>query len=595
MKIPQKNWIQLNRGDRSGNLWATWNMILGDTIKPSPNTTVVFDDDDEINLGLVTRILKSEADGTNRWWALADGGRLFKSSTSSATSLWGQDDITDTPTLCRDAVNFRGDMIVSEDGNLSKLDGSTNAWDGSFWSNTLDQPSLLFAYNILLHVPDFLNNWLLVGNGNRLHVIVQNLSDDSYSVLGDGEGRIILPPDHTIEWIRSTSNRIWIGTSHPTDAKVFEWNARDQVPSNSYSVQGEKSFSGVELDDVIYTINNRGQLMGYSGSNFKEVARLPVANQPYFQSDKDSDLNKVVRLGDSAIVQRGMAVIDNKIHIFTNGEKAITAKQTIEEMPAGVYIFDENHGLYHAYGVGQTESNGTRLDYGAPQIMSSGAIEPHGSDDKNFLYGARIYLDEGSTASYTVGTRNGIASNRRGYIITSRILSSQVKQNFNKLWVVFNELRKDGEEIIVKFRNKKPPEYPIQDRGTNKISWIDTSTFTTDNPAYSDVEKGNEVLILNGRGAGTSVHIESISESEGTYTVNLDEAIPNVSGDALARVTNWRRIGTIDQQGIYSKDLGIPETSEWVQFKIELRSVSDSYDSPQIDKLELASSAGQNT
>jgi len=69
----------------------------------------------------------------------------------------------------------------------------------------------------------------------------------------------------------------------------------------------------------------------------------------------------------------------------------------------------------------------------------------------------------------------------------------------------------------------------------------------------------------------------------------------NVSGDALARVTNWRRIGTIDQQGIYSKDLGIPETSEWVQFKIELRSVSDSYDSPQIDKLELASSAGQNT
>jgi hypothetical protein len=109
------------------------------------------------------------------------------------------------------------------------------------------------------------------------------------------------------------------------------------------------------------------------------------------------------------------------------------------------------------------------------------------------------------------------------------------------------------------------------------ITWVDSDTFTTTDTQWANVLAGDEVEVIQGAGSGYLFHVSSITVNAGTYTVNLDESVKNVSASDVGRaiVSRWKKLTTLSNGTITNEDgysevtLGIKSKS--IQFKIELR------------------------
>ena len=157
---------------------------------------------------------------------------------------------------------------------------------------------------------------------------------------------------------------------------------------------------------------------------------------------------------------------------------------------------------------------------------------------------------------------------------------------FQDLLVWFKRFRSSGDRIIVKYRVIKNPNFPIITAG---ITWTDTDTFTT-TKNLSNVTAGDEVYIIRGTGAGTLVHISSISEAAGTYTVNLDETVTNAASTGRVIINDFTKCATISTQSIERQGFDLDVVGTWIQLKVELRSASGSAgagDSPELEKIVL--------
>lgn len=179
----------------------------------------------------------------------------------------------------------------------------------------------------------------------------------------------------------------------------------------------------------------------------------------------------------------------------------------------------------------------------------------------------------------------------RGWLMTQKIFSGGVLSTWNKIYIKARHLLTSQDQIIVKVRWEEDDNMPIivNDDSTTCAIWTDNETFT----CTSDLEDAKtafdagllyEIEFTSGAAAGYTAHIADITESGGTYTVELDEAIPNVvSGDkSFFVIDNWLKLklkGDNDHAGMsYDTDQNYGEfpfpseaKSKWVQFKIELR------------------------
>lgn len=177
----------------------------------------------------------------------------------------------------------------------------------------------------------------------------------------------------------------------------------------------------------------------------------------------------------------------------------------------------------------------------------------------------------------TLCTSMGLIENR-GWFITSKVLTENIKDMFNKLVIKFKPLKLDVDKIIVKYR--------VSDfESINQLSvynlyctWTAANTFTTtDN--LSTILVGHEIEVVAGAGAGQIAHVSSISESSGTYTVVLDESLIEVSAADKCYISanNWLKLKTITTSTATNNDgyadVAIGKNSKWIQFKIEMRGV----------------------
>lgn len=169
----------------------------------------------------------------------------------------------------------------------------------------------------------------------------------------------------------------------------------------------------------------------------------------------------------------------------------------------------------------------------------------------------------------------------RGYFVTSKFLSAGLQDDWQKLFIKHSELTGEFDEIVVKYRtvDMKPITKILKDGSsfTGTITWSDSDTFTTTDSQWANVVAGDEVEIVQGAGAGYCLHVSSISESGGTYTVNLDESVKNISASDTGRAiaNRWNKLTTLDNGIITNEDgyseITIGEKSKQIQFKIELR------------------------
>lgn len=184
----------------------------------------------------------------------------------------------------------------------------------------------------------------------------------------------------------------------------------------------------------------------------------------------------------------------------------------------------------------------------------------------------------------TVYATQVLDQENRGYFVTSRFESNEfLEDSFTSVGIKYDNVDSEEDKIVVKYRiTDEDPRYYItnNDKGLT-TQWTDGNTFTTtidlsDIKTRSDAGIQDEVEVVFGKGSGVLAHITSITESSGTYTVNIDETVPNVTnGDPLLFVVgNWIKLGTIDSDddGGY-KVFTVGAQSKWIQFKVELRGV----------------------
>lgn len=169
---------------------------------------------------------------------------------------------------------------------------------------------------------------------------------------------------------------------------------------------------------------------------------------------------------------------------------------------------------------------------------------------------------------------------QRSYFETARQYSSGQEDEVVSCNIKYKPLT-DDESIIVKVKTAETEGLPVispnvSDTATDwKGTWSDTDTFTT-TVDLSGISAGDEIEIIAGIGAGCTFHISSITESSGTYTVNLDETFPwAAASDTFYFIAdNWKKLVTINkttQEQVGYHTFSVSDSGKFIEFKVEMR------------------------
>lgn len=547
IRLPEKNkrFIQSNQSDVLGNIWSSYNLDLTDNIGRirvgrkmvlSTSSENIAGASHQSNLGVPSSFVFYGGSGgaQNKWYALGSG-RVFVGD-DNANSPFVQDTADSTPTGLNsdsDASNFNGSLYVLGDAVYKLSSGgswsSPSALAGFGGSSTVYNERLYFKHL-----------------GSR--VISMNTSD---TVATSGNHTLLLFPtiENEISSVESGSNRIWVATVNRTrrPGRVYEWDGvTENTVNKAIELDSMGALSLIIRDDVPWIMTTDGVLASYNGVRFIEQARLPINPEKYLISP----------LGGSPSVwlhHNGMTIVDGKINILINNENIDNTVQ--ENLPSGIWEYDERIGLYHKHSLSFTNNGGQN------RISQTGALEVAkntSGTDGSMLAGARIFTDA-TNRTYGVWYKNSLDTlAKSGYLVSTKIESGGVEDIWQKIWSKHKIGQND--EIVVKYRVSE------DDAEEFSITWTDDNIFTSTGN-LSGIEVGDEVEVMQGQG-GIS-HITAISESGGTYTVTVDEEISGITGTAKVRIQKWKKLGVMTASQL--EELPIGEASTWIQIKILMK------------------------
>lgn len=321
----KRQWVQENKGDVFGLLWATRNINFDDQgyLKLARRSTALIYN--QTNFGAVTSLQTLDA---NIYLAVTSLQlQSFSLVNNTTTSLDGTGHIGN---LLFDGITWQNRWYVSQSTNFAYYDGSS-------WTTGLGSLSDATAYHPLC-VHEGLNQ-LAIGEDNNLY-----LYNSSHSLATT----IVLPKNFQVRWIRYSNNYLYIGTLNISggDGEVFiadgstsAWNSSARIPGCQWV------FSGDIYKGVLVVISSNGQLLRYNGSGFDELARLPIYNTPQYSwyDGNGSAIGKVA--------QRGMIVKGELIYLNIDGSVNNSNGTQLPNQPSGLWIYDPDVGLYHHAGL----------------------------------------------------------------------------------------------------------------------------------------------------------------------------------------------------------------------------------------------------
>ena len=571
-----KSFSQNNAGELFGTFWATKNIDILNSrgkIKLSERLYMLFSNTNDVDFELPVKFIRTDADGTDRYWALTQNGGLsvtdgllFK-TTNAASILagWAQDLIVSSPTDCVDDMEVhekntsKDRLVVSRDTDLAIL--INGAWTASWWVTTLVQSAMSASNPHPLHK---FNRLLITVDGNLVHTIDRN---DVVSA-----SRLILPPEFQIVWIADDGVRVFFGTRNNASGEgmVFPWNGSNDTFDEPIPVHSHVSYFGLVKDGVLHTVNGYGQLLAFNGAAFQEIDRFPIASTLF---DWDDSTTR-----PQMIHPNGAAVHNGRIVMLVN---SLANDRTLDNFPSGIWQFDPETGLHNSNTLGQFDGT-TSFDWGGSAIGSVGAIYFPGNEQK-FVCGAEIYTN-GSSKKPSIHTTKGVSTTGQdGYFITPQLQGQYSITMFKKLWFIFKKFENSTDRIIFKYRTNREVQLDTDPEFT--ITWASATTFTallSENSNLSSLAVGDELEVLNGEGAGLYAHITVIAIDGYTYTFTIDESNSNFSGTAKARFRRWTKGSTISSQAITRKFFNTIIRSTWCQFKVVIRGTETS---PEIEKM----------
>lgn len=546
-------YLQTNRSDVLGSLWSSFNIDLQSNpgrLRLSQKLVTNTTSSDDADLGLPCAFEYFD----DRWWAIC-GTRVFKNSSDAITGSFSEDASTGAQT---DYTPRESDLKVFNDRLWSTT--TDNLYSKAQGSGTGDWTSR-DALGGGIHQMNYFkkhNRLYYIDNSDTISSI--GTADDVKNSVGDYFIDLGLPNSKEITCIDSNSDSMWIGTRSTsnsaiglgTEGSICQWDGISSQIIREFKINAAGVMAICIVDDIPYAIDSEGRILQFTGYSFKEIGRLPVSRVLLTGATvTGSDLffvhyNGMIPTKNNTI----LIMVDN-----TNSDNGETIN---ENLPSGIWEIDLNNGnVTHRYSLTLKSRTGSDVtDFGQNRILAAGAIKsnPFSSDSTagrgTLLVGAGYYTDA-TTTKYGIfidspaEPASDVEGQKRGYIVTTWFESSDIVESWKEITAAFRLFLASTSKLIFKYRfSETTPVYAT-------ITWVDTTHFTTTtnisgygpNATGFDGSIGGEVEILQGTGSGACVHITNISESGGTYTVTIDNAVTGVTtGTAKARFQKWIKI-----------------------------------------------------
>jgi len=577
IQLPEiTTWRQLNDTDRTGELWASFNLDLTENegaLRLSKRLLLNTGTPDVSQItGVPATILRTGS--TIKFIAGNGTGYVFYGD-NTVFGTYARDTSANAPTkidsTLDDAIYANAALYVVSSRPAGGFLGMYKKIGDLGWTET--DFTISDGYPSALAVSGISGSARVYCGTQLSRVISWNTAD---TVAYSGSYTLDLTPGYVdgnkvITKILVASNRLWVLTVNVAGGRghVYEWDGASANWQNEYELESSGALSGVIHNDIPYIMDTNGNLCAWNGGSFKVLTGFNRENNKFLYKPQSS-------VNDRFIHPNGMSVIDNQIHILINNQNYDNGGTIEETIPSGIWKYDEKKGLVHAYSVSQYKSSDTLKDFGAVRIASAGALtemvlpSTSASDDGTFLAGFGYYTDA-TTTKYGIFYENNIDTlAKAGYLITRKVSSigtggiGAIKNNWQKIYTLYRKFLTSGDIIEVKYRTIDAP--PVE----ATITWTSTTTFTTttDVSSYWTSGTGGEVEVLQGIGAGRCSHLTSVVYSAGTYTCTVDQTYTGATGTAKARFQSWKKIKIINTQLDTSDETIINNVSNWIQFKV---------------------------
>lgn len=569
IKLPNpktKKWTQPNSSDILGDIYASFNLDLSEnegTVRLGKRMVLNTNTADVAEITSYPAAIKTFNGKKFAIAGTSSTGYVFEQGTAypSATSF-SKVTATNAPT---NVSSILSDMEISN-GNLYVTQNATTvAWttDGTTWGTQFSAGSsgsvhMLTSFGGRTYMTDLTSKVISWNSSNAV------VTSGQYTIqLGNSDSNVIT-------FLRSSANRIWIGTVNTAGGKghIYEWDGSSSQATRSYRLEASGALSCVVKDDIPYVMDSNGDLLVWTSGNFQRITGLNRRNNKLLFNPLDRDNERFVH-------PNGMSIIKGKINLLIDGRNYdnSVASTTLEEtIPSGIWEFDPNKGLYHKHSIGLSKAAGTILDYGQARVFGVGALSelnnPSTTSTRNgtFMAGVSYYTNATTSTSGVFFDDSNDTLQKAGYIITTKIQSDNITDSYLKIFAKYRQFLASTDRMVFKYRTTE------QSPTEMVITWLTGGTqFTTTDANMANYSVGDEVEIVAGDGGGMCSHITAITENAGTYTVTVDLTHPTSTNTAKARLQKWVKIGTVSDQTSSFKEIGLPSACRdktWIQFKI---------------------------
>ena len=240
-------------------------------------------------------------------------------------------------------------------------------------------------------------------------------------------------------------------------------------------------------------------------------------------------------------------------------------------------------------------------DFGQYVGSSAWSVYPYRNEDSGaqFWEASRLFFGGETARPTSLSVASEVLCTavmsvpNRGYAVTAKVQAETVTEGLPNVFLRFRPLRTAEDKIVIKHRGVEKAGFPIR---YASVTWTDGDTFTTTDTRFADVAEGHEIEVIAGRASGCLAHVSSISVNAGTYTVNLDESLPEVAASDVSYVTadNWvkKQVITSSSETNAKGFASVPIASQdavFHQLKVEVRGADFG-----IREIYVPSNAGRN-
>ena len=494
------------------------------------------------NLTTPIAFVRTDADGTDRWWANA--GRLYKTSGTNPETDWAVDGIGSSPTApLYDMIDFLGALLVPTATNIDRL---STTWATDWWSG-------LTGASALTDAP------------HRLSVFEGALLITDGRFINDYDGTIARDPALTLPvGFESRFSLVWRdlvficgANTVGQDAEVFTWRRSLATFESRFPIGDSEALCGFVLD-VPYIVTKKGAIKRFNGAGFELVQQFPTV-----------ELNKDI----TSIHPNGVSTQENLARMLVNFGVSADLK-----VISGLWTFDsQNNNLYHSGSVRNTTGN----DYAQGELADVGALKLTIPTQGSYLVGSEVYTAYSGTTRFGIFSSDEEQTNNRGYIITPKIPASEARNYWRYITAKVFRFDNSGDRIRIYFQQEDSNDLPTNEPDYETVTWTAVNTFTASN---SNIAVGDLVEVIAGNNAGALERITGIS---GT-TVTIATSLAGSSGAARVRYLRFNEIGLIDNQAVQEQRFTVAARSNWVRFLIQ---EIGSETSPALERLLVEFSA----